>query len=866
MAAKVGGTRKSGVVVTLAVTVGLLAAVALTVFGLGIADKAVAVFDSSSWVWSAKSGELGRINGRTAAVDTRHKIKDSQGHEVAITQNDRYLIVRDLTTGKVSSLDLTTLQVSAVTDTAPGTGVSIELNKDVAFVVDGAQGAVRQIDPLTLTPVGQPLRFPPGLRSGGFDDEGRLWLAVPSEGTVVAVRSGVKGADATVAKTVPAAEPRHDIFLSVLEKGVAVLDQTAAALVTISGDVVRRIPLPLDKPAAMPEHTTGAEVPVTVSDDRHVYVVHQDKVRDFAVPDQGTALQPAVAWAGWFYVADTLGQRVYVIDGSGALVDRIKLDTGGGPVDLDVREGRLFINAPGGSGAQVVDDKHKATAVNKYPGQVTGGDPPPPVKKPEEKPPTPPTGPPSAPGAVTAVAGNTMATVNWTPAAENGLAITKYVVTGGPDPKPIEVGGSQRTVTVSGLTNGTPYTFQVNAVNAKGPGPKRAAPPVVPTRDVPDPPASVAAAANPDGTVKVTWPAANGQGHKIVKYSVTAVSAKGDVAAGDSANPELVIADKKLAYGTQYAFTVVAVNDLGAGSKPSPVSPSVTPFARPEAPKNLAAATVPGQAGAVTVTWGRPAENGRALEKYVVTANGKAQDVPAADTSVTLTGFGNGARVDVKATAVNAAGPGPVATATATTVSAPTMTVTGHSATVTEVSVDVNVGAGGGSPTCTLTVAGKTASAACSGAAKLTVGGLSPSTDYPFTVVATNVAGSSNQGTGNQKTNTVQGVAVCKNNMSSSDPAQHTWCDNPANAMAVRSGTSLSSGKVGSGRASNGSTYDAICITNGQSIEPYVYNQPKNASTVWVRINFEGSQGYTPFAWFNLNGYDINSTGPLPGC
>ncbi|WP_412541902.1 fibronectin type III domain-containing protein [Longispora sp. K20-0274] len=865
MAVKVGRTRKSGVVVTLAVTVGLLAAVALTVFGLGIADKAVAVFDSSSWVWSAKSGELGRINGRTAAVDTRHKLRDSQGHQVEITQNDRYLIVRDLTTGKVSSLDLTTLQVSAVTDTAPGAGVTVVLNKDVAFVIDGAQGAVRQIDPLTLTPIGQPLRFPPGLRSGGFDDEGRLWLAVPSEGTVVAVNSGAKGADATVAKTVPAAEPRHDIFLSVLDKGVAVLDQTAAALVTITGDLVHRIPLPLDKPAAVPDHTSGSEVPVTVSDDRHVYVVHQEKVRDFAVPDQGTALQPAVAWAGWFYVADTLGQKVYVIDGAGTLVDRIKLDTGGGPVDLDVREGRLFINAPGGSGAQVVDEHHKATPVNKYPGQVAGGDAPP-VKKPEEKPPTPPTGPPSAPGAVTAVAGNASATVTWTAAADNGLGITKYVVTGGPDPKPIEVGGSQRTVTVPGLTNGTAYTFQVHAVNAKGPGPKRAAPPVTPTRDVPDPPATVAATANPDGTVKVTWPEANGQGHKIVKYSVTAVSAKGDLAAGDAAGTELVIGDKKLAYGTQYAFTVVAVNDIGAGSKASPVSPSVTPFAKPEAPKNLAAASVAGQAGAVTVSWGRPAENGRALEKYVVSANGKSQDVPAGDTSVTLTGFGNGTRVDVKATAVNAAGPSAAATATATTVSAPTMTVTGHSATVTEVSVDVNVGSGGGSPTCVLTVAGKTASAACNGAAKLTVGGLAPSTDYPFTVVATNVAGSSNQGSGSQRTNTVQGVARCNNNTGSSDPAQRTWCDNGANAMEVRSGTSLNSGKVGSGRASNGGTYDAICITNGQTIKPYVYNQPKNDTSVWVRINFEGSQGYIPFAWFNLNGYDINSTGPLPGC
>ena len=49
----------------------------------------------------------------------------------------------------------------------------------------------------------------------------------------------------------------------------------------------------------------------------------------------------------------------------------------------------------------------------------------------------------------------------------------------------------------------------------------------------------------------------------------------------------MTIAAGSLTYGTQYAFTVVAVNDLNAGSRPSPASNTVVPFAAPGRPRNL---------------------------------------------------------------------------------------------------------------------------------------------------------------------------------------------------------------------------------------------------------------------------------------
>lgn len=145
----------------------------------------------------------------------------------------------------------------------------------------------------------------------------------------------------------------------------------------------------------------------------------------------------------------------------------------------------------------------------------------------------------------------------------------------------------------------------------------------------------------------------------------------------------------ELEFGTQYAFTVVAVNDKGAGSAASPVSNTVVPFAAPGRPLDLRAGTVANQPGAVTVQWAPAEANGRPVTKYLVDVGGRASEVT--DTRTTVTGLGNGQNVTVKVKAVNEAGPGPEATATARTVAEPRVTVTGSSSTATSATVTFTV-------------------------------------------------------------------------------------------------------------------------------------------------------------------------------
>jgi hypothetical protein len=145
---------------------------------------------------------------------------------------------------------------------------------------------------------------------------------------------------------------------------------------------------------------------------------------------------------------------------------------------------------------------------------------------------------------VIASAGNAQATIAFTRPYANGSPITSYTVTVSPGGATLV--GSKSPITVTGLTNGTSYTFIVTATNAVGTGPPSAPSNAVIPAGVPDAPTNVTATAgNGQATVGFTAPSANGS--PITSYTVTA-SPDGKTATG-SGSPIMVTG---LKHGTAY--------------------------------------------------------------------------------------------------------------------------------------------------------------------------------------------------------------------------------------------------------------------------------------------------------------------------
>lgn len=94
----------------------------------------------------------------------------------------------------------------------------------------------------------------------------------------------------------------------------------------------------------------------------------------------------------------------------------------------------------------------------------------------------PPASPPSAPRDVSGVAGDRQVVVSWSvPASAGSFPITNYRVTAAPGGAGCLVSAPTLSCTVTGLTNGTAYTFSVQALNAAGWGPSGVSSPVTPT-------------------------------------------------------------------------------------------------------------------------------------------------------------------------------------------------------------------------------------------------------------------------------------------------------------------------------------------------------------------------------------------------
>src|SRR5664279_678614 len=295
---------------------------------------------------------------------------------------------------------------------------------------------------------------------------------------------------------------------------------------------------------------------------------------------------------------------------------------------------------------------------------------------------------PAAPTGLSATPGNASATLIFTPGSDGGSAVTGYQVStdGGDHWTTLATSpgaGATRTGTVTGLTNGIPYSVKVRAVNSVGTGAPSAAASVTPATAPAAPTGLSATPGNASATLSFT-PGSDG-GSAVTGYQVSTDG--GDhwttLATSPGAGATRPGPVTGLTNGIPYSVKVRAVNSVGTGA-PSAAA-SVTPAATaPAAPTGLSA--TPGNASA-TVTFTAPSDGGSAVTGYEYSTDGTTWHPLTTTTSGstetgTITDLINGTTYQVAVRAVNSVGTGaPSAAASVTPAATAPAAPTGLSAT-----------------------------------------------------------------------------------------------------------------------------------------------------------------------------------------
>ena len=263
---------------------------------------------------------------------------------------------------------------------------------------------------------------------------------------------------------------------------------------------------------------------------------------------------------------------------------------------------------------------------------------------------------PSAPGKPLLVGVSDQSiSLTWTsPSSTGGAAITSYLVTSNPGGKTCTSLASTRACTVTGLTNGTAYTFTVVAINVAGSSVDSAASNSGTPRTTPGAPTSVSAVfGNASATVSWVAPTSDG-GFAIASYKVVSVADSGKSCTVTAPTTSCTVTG--LTNGTSYTFKVTATNGAALVGSASAASNSVVPKTTPGVASALVATA---QDSAVKVAWTAPSSNGGAtITKYVVTANPGSRTCTTSTTTCAVTSLTNGTSYTFTVVASNEVGDG----------------------------------------------------------------------------------------------------------------------------------------------------------------------------------------------------------------
>ncbi|WP_164137694.1 autotransporter domain-containing protein [Stenotrophomonas maltophilia] len=247
---------------------------------------------------------------------------------------------------------------------------------------------------------------------------------------------------------------------------------------------------------------------------------------------------------------------------------------------------------------------------------------------------------PAAPTIDSASAGNAQVSINFTPPADNGGApVTSYTATSAPGGH--SASGTVSPLVVTGLTNGTAYTFTITATNSAGTSPSSAA--------------SVAVTPKGDQTLTFADPGPQMFGTSPT-LTASASSGLAVVFASTTTNVCTITSNGTLTFISAGTCAIDASQPGNSGWNAAPVighSFAVNAVA-PAAP-SIGSVTA-GQASA-SVQFSAPASNGGStITGYTVTSSPGNLVASGASSPILVTGLSNGTAYTFTVTATNAIG------------------------------------------------------------------------------------------------------------------------------------------------------------------------------------------------------------------
>ncbi|MDQ1481428.1 MAG: large repetitive protein, partial [Actinomycetota bacterium] len=275
-------------------------------------------------------------------------------------------------------------------------------------------------------------------------------------------------------------------------------------------------------------------------------------------------------------------------------------------------------------------------------------------------------GVPNPPTGITAVSGANQATVSWSAPPADDLTITGYTVASqisGVTQATQTFNSTATTQTITGLTNGTPYTFKVASITASATGPFSATSNAVTPSDVPSAPAGVTAYPDDNDSALVAWTAPANNGAPITSYIIIPYLNETTAQPSTTTSGAGTWRVTSLTPGESYSFTVKAVNVRGSSAESAPTS-TVRP-GTPSAPNPPSA-----QSGddSATVTWPAASDNngspvtGYTVYAYVGAAQVASDAYASTATTQVFSGLTNGTSYRFAVAASNARGLGPAST------------------------------------------------------------------------------------------------------------------------------------------------------------------------------------------------------------